>query len=89
MVDRNLISKLGITDDQLEQQLGELYTTEHQQMLEKALDKKVEALVPGTIVKGKIVGMAGNDVVIELGLKSEGLIETTEFDSPDEIVVGK
>ncbi|MEN6308072.1 MAG: 30S ribosomal protein S1 [Anaerohalosphaeraceae bacterium] len=89
MVDRNLISKLGITDDQLEQQLGEMYTVEHQQMLEKALDKKVEALVPGTIVKGKIVGMAGNDVVIELGLKSEGLIETTEFDSPDEIVVGK
>ncbi len=89
MVDRNLISKLGITDDQLEQQLGELYTTEHQQMLEKALDKKVEALVPGTIVKGKIVGMAGNDVVIELGLKSEGLIETSEFDSPDEIVSGK
>jgi len=89
MVDRNLISKLGITDDQLEQQLGELYTSEHQQMLEKALDKKVEALVPGTIVKGKIVGMAGNDVVIELGLKSEGLIETSEFDSPDEIVSGK
>lgn len=89
MVDRNLISKLGITDDQLEQQLGEMYTVEHQQMLEKALDKKVEALVPGTIVKGKIVGMAGNDVVIELGLKSEGLIETTEFDSPDEIVAGK
>ncbi|MBN2513279.1 MAG: 30S ribosomal protein S1 [Sedimentisphaerales bacterium] len=89
MVDRNLISKLGISDDQLEQQLGELYTTEHQQMLEKALDKKIEALVPGTIVKGKIVGMAGNDVVIELGLKSEGLIETSEFDSPDEIVAGK
>jgi len=89
MVDRNLISKLGITDDQLEQQLGEMYTAEHQQMLEKALDKKVEALVPGTIVKGKIVGMAGNDVVIELGLKSEGLIETSEFDSPDEIVSGK
>ncbi len=89
MVDRNLVLKLGITDEQLEQELKELYTSEHQQLLEKALDKKVESLTPGTIVTGKIVGMAGNDVVVELGLKSEGMLEATEFDSPDEIVVGK
>lgn len=89
MVDRNLILKLGITDAQLEQELGDLYTAEHQQLLEKALDKKVESLTPGTIVKGKIVGMAGNDVVVELGLKSEGMLEASEFDSPDEIVAGK
>ncbi len=89
MVDRNLVIKLGITDAQLEAELAELYTAEHHQLLEKALDKKVESLTPGTIVTGKIVGMAGNDVVVELGLKSEGMLEATEFDSPDEIVVGK
>lgn len=89
MVDRNLVLKLGITDAQLEQELGEFYTAEHQQLLEKALDKKIESLTPGTIVTGKIVGMAGNDVVIELGLKSEGLLEASEFDSPDEVVPGK
>jgi small subunit ribosomal protein S1 len=89
MVDRNLVLKLGITDAQLEQELNDLYTPEHQQLLEKALDKKVESLTPGTIVTGKIVGMAGNDVVVELGLKSEGMLEATEFDSPDEVVVGR
>ena len=89
MVDRNLIGKLGFTDEQLEQQINEMYTPEHQQMLEKALDKKVEALVPGTIVKGIIVSQIGNNVIVELGLKSEGSMEAAEFDNPEEIVHGK
>ena len=89
MVDRNLIGKLGLTDEQLEQQINEMYTPEHQQMLEKALDKKVEALVPGTIVKGIIVSQIGNNVIVELGLKSEGSMEAAEFDNPEEIVPGK
>ncbi len=89
MVDRNLIGKLGLTDEQLEQQINEMYTPEHQQMLEKALDKKVEALVPGTIVKGIIVSQIGNNVIVELGLKSEGSVEAAEFDNPEEIVPGK
>jgi small subunit ribosomal protein S1 len=89
MVDRNLIKNLGFTDEQLEQQLDEMYTQEHRDMLEKVLDKKIEALVPGTIVQGKIVSQIGNDVVVELGLKSEGVVEASEFDSPEEIVSGK
>ena len=89
MVDRNLIKNLGFTDEQLEQQLDEMYTQEHRDMLEQVLDKKIEALVPGTIVQGKIVSQIGNDVVVELGLKSEGVVEASEFDSPEEIVPGK
>jgi small subunit ribosomal protein S1 len=89
MVDRNLIGKLGFTDEQLEQQITEMYTPEHQQLFEKALDKKIEALVPGTIVKGKVVGQIGNNVVVELGLKSEGVVEASEFDNPEEIVFAR
>ncbi|MBM4103232.1 MAG: 30S ribosomal protein S1 [Planctomycetes bacterium] len=89
MVDRNLIKNLGFTDEQLKQQLDEMYTQEHRDMLEKVLDKKIEALVPGTIVQGKIVSQIGNDVVVELGLKSEGVVEASEFDSPEEIESGK
>ncbi len=89
MVDRNLISKLGLSEDQLEQQLNEMYTAEHQDMLDKVLDKKIQSLIPGTIVKGIIVGQVGSDVVVELGLKSEGVVEVSDFDSPDEIETGR
>jgi small subunit ribosomal protein S1 len=89
MVDRNLILKLGINNDDLEQQLNEMYTPEHQQMLDKVMDSKVESLIPGTIVKGIIVSQVGNDVVVELGLKSEGVVEASEFDNPEDIETGR
>ncbi|MHC4386608.1 MAG: hypothetical protein ACYSUG_06415, partial [Planctomycetota bacterium] len=89
MVDRNLINKLGLSAEQIEQEINELFTSEHTQLLEEELAKKVEALVPGTIVTGRIVTQLGNDVIVELGLKSEGMVEASEFDDPEEIVSGK
>jgi len=89
MVDRNLINKLGLSHEQIEQEVNELFTSEHTHLLEEELAKKVEALAPGTIVKGKIVTQLGNDVIVELGLKSEGVVEACEFDDPEEIVSGK
>jgi small subunit ribosomal protein S1 len=44
-------------------------------------------LTPGKIIKGKIIGIAGDDVVIEVGLKSEGLIPKEEFEGA-EIKIG-
>ena len=89
MVDRNIISKLGLSEAEIDQEIQSLFTEEHQQLLDKALETKAEALIPGTIVKGKIVTQFGNDVIVELGLKSEGTVDASEFDSPDEIVAGK
>jgi small subunit ribosomal protein S1 len=85
MVDRNIISKLGLTEEQLEQQVNELFKPEHREILTEVLDKKVHALTPGTILKGRIVAHLGNDVIVELGLKSEGIISAEEFDDPEEI----
>ena len=89
MVDRNLINKLGLSSEQVEEEINSLFTNEHKQLLEEELVKTVESLVPGTIVKGKIVMQLGNDVIVELGLKSEGIVEASEFDDSSEIVSGK
>ena len=89
MVDRNIASKLGITAEQLDEEVNQLFGTEQEELLEIALDKKVDTLVPGTILKGKIVMQLGSDVIVELGLKSEGIVDAGEFDDSDEIVEGK
>ena len=59
MVDRNIASKLGITAEQLDEEVNQLFGTEQEELLEIALDKKVDTLVPGTILKGKIVMQLG------------------------------
>lgn len=89
MVDKNLINKLGLTEDKLKEQIEEMFSTKESEQLEKVLISKVDSHLPGTILKGTIVTQIGNDVIVEIGLKSEGIVEASEFDSPDEIVEGK
>ena len=89
MVDRNIISKLGLSKEELERQVGEIFSEKDNEYLEQVLQTKVDLRQPGIILKGIIVAQIGNDVVVEIGLKSEGIVELSEFDSPDEIVPGE
>ena len=89
MVDKNIVKQLGTSNEDIEKQVNELFRPEHGELLNEMLDKKIDALVPGTIITGKIVTKLGNDVIVELGLKSEGIVDASEFDDHDEIVPGK
>ena len=43
----------------------------------------------GEIVKGKIVSLTGDEVLVDIGCKSEGVIPIREFSNPDELEVGQ
>jgi len=88
MVDRNIIESLGLSQEQIEDQVNELFNQEHQVLLDQTIEKKTQALVPGKILAGKIVDKIGSDVIVELGLKSGGIVPSDEFDDPTEIVIG-
>ncbi|MFC1795057.1 30S ribosomal protein S1 [Planctomycetota bacterium] len=89
MVDRNIVNKLGLTQEKLEQQVSEMFGEQEIEFLEQALQTKVDLRLPGTLLKGTIVSRIGNDVIVEVGLKSEGIVDAIEFDSADEIEPGK
>jgi small subunit ribosomal protein S1 len=89
MVDRNIINKLGLSEETLDQQVSEMFTEEENKFLEKVLQAKVDSHLPGAIIKGTIVTQVGNDVIVEIGLKSEGVVDASEFDSSDEITPGR
>jgi len=88
MVDRNIIRKLGFTTQELDSRVNELFGDAEDKLLAEAIEKKVDILTQGNILKGRILQQIGNDVILEIGLKSEGVIDTSEFDSPDEIQPG-
>ncbi|MBN1505678.1 MAG: 30S ribosomal protein S1 [Sedimentisphaerales bacterium] len=89
MVDRNIFGKLGLSEDKLEEQVNQLFGENETQYLEQTLQKKVDSRLPGTILKGTIVSLIGNDVIVEVGLKSEGVVDAGEFDSPEDIAPGR
>lgn len=90
MVDRNIFEKLGLSNDEIQNQVNEMFTQDESQYLEEILEKKVDSREAGeSIVKGRIKSQLGNDVIVEIGLKSEGVVDASEFDSPDEIEPGR
>jgi small subunit ribosomal protein S1 len=89
MVDRNIINKLGLSEEKLEEQVGEIFGEQENEFLEQTLQRKVDLRLPGTILKGTIVSQIGNDVIVEVGLKSEGIVDAGEFENPDDIEPGR
>lgn len=49
--------------------------------------KDSASLIPGTILKGRIVEFTKDHVVIDVGLKSEGLVPIQEFSDQSELVL--
>jgi len=89
MVDRNIIQKLGLSEETLEQQVEQMFSEQENEYLEEVLRTKVDSRLPGTILKGTIVSHIGNDVIVEVGLKSEGVVDASEFNDQEEITPGK
>jgi small subunit ribosomal protein S1 len=91
MIDETLLASLGTADDEADALLKEAFgpavaTSENR--MESFLGEQVKELAPGKLIKGKIVGIAGDDFVVEIGLKSEGLIPRDEFDQPATVKIG-
>ena len=89
MVDRNVANKLGLSQDVIDQQVSKMFSDKENEYLEEVLQTKVDSRLPGAIIKGTIVTQIGNDVIVEVGLKSEGVVDADEFDSADEISPGR
>ncbi len=85
MIDEALMASLGLKDNDIDTMLeAAMGGRTGDAGLEHLLSRQVDSQTPGKIIKGKIVGMAGNEVVVEVGLKSEGLIPKEEFDGGPE-----
>jgi len=81
MVDETLIASLGLDDNEAEAMLREaLGESVASGDMEDLLDDQIAGLEPGKIIKGRVIGFAGDDVVVDVGLKSEGLVPREEFD---------
>ncbi len=89
MVDRNIANKLGLSQDKLNEQISQMFGEGETQYLEQMLQQRVDSRSPGAILKGRVVSQIGNDVIVEVGLKSEGVVDAGEFGTPDEIAPGK
>ncbi len=90
MIDEILIASLGINDDETMALLGEAFgdVTGTEEQMDSILDDQARDLTSGKLIKGTVIGFAGDDVVVDVGLKSEGLIAREEFEDMPSLKIG-
>ncbi len=63
------------------------YTQEEYQQLLQLYEKTLPKIKEGELVKGKVMGITKEDVIVDVGFKSEGIIPISEFPEPLNIKV--
>lgn len=88
MMNRDVLKEYDIKQEEIEKELEETIKNNNFEKIDEVYNTSVKNFALGTILKGKILGTIGNDVIIDTGYKSEGIIPLSEFDSPDEVKMG-
>jgi len=67
---------------------SEEYSQEELQSLEKLYENSFKDIKEGEIIRGRISSISGDNVVVDVGFKSDGTISREEFDPNQELKVG-
>ncbi len=65
------------------------YSEKEMDFLTQMYDRTLREIKQGDIVKGKILDVTSNDVLVDIGFKSEGIIPGDEFDHLSDVKVGE
>ncbi|MEM1446721.1 MAG: S1 RNA-binding domain-containing protein, partial [Planctomycetota bacterium] len=89
MVDKNLIATLSVEDAEAELMIADaLGQAVADGDMEGLLADTIGDFKPNSILTGKITGHAGDDFLVDVGLKSEGILDKTEFDDHHAVEIG-
>ena len=89
MVDANLIRDLEVTDADIDAQLQEAFGEDFQlETLESVVDDSLSDYGEENIMKARVIGTSGREVILDVGLKSEGIVDIGEWNDPAEVTPG-
>lgn len=89
LLDNEMLDRIDVSDEELDRELQAVgATAADTSTIEKAINTTCAEYQPDVILKGKVLGVSGSDVVVDVGLKSEGYIPVNEWDDPGEIDAG-
>jgi small subunit ribosomal protein S1 len=83
-----VIKKYDLSQTELQNLLNETLGLDGDARLDKLYESSVSDLKPDKIVKGRILNIVGDNVIVDVGYKSEGVIPIDQWKSRDEIDIG-
>lgn len=89
MVDHNLITELDSEGTDIAAEMEALFGGERgDELVSGLVEEQNDSFKAGSILTGHVVGRSGDDFVIDVGLKSEGLIPTGEWEDGSSVDIG-
>ncbi len=90
MLDANLLKTIEVTDADLDAEFEAAFGQAiNDELLEEAVGvQSGVGLDFNSILKAKIVALSGNEAVLDVGLKSEGIVPLDEWDNPADVQIG-
>jgi small subunit ribosomal protein S1 len=80
MVNRNLLRQFDVPEDELQQELQEAFIRpEEGKDVNDWLPDEEQAFEVNKIVNGRVINIVGDDVLVDVGYKSEGVIPLQEW----------
>lgn len=82
---------VGLTLEEIEAIEGQDYSLAQREELEAQYLENIGSnqIRPGAIVTGKLLRRVGNEVIVDINYKSEGIIPMSEFGKDEEIIPGE
>ncbi len=78
-----------ISEDEMEKEFLACMGEIKEETLDEIVGSDSSEFVVDSIVKGKVIRVIGDEVVVDINYKSEGYISIREFDDPSEFEAGK
>ena len=86
MVDRNLIREFSVDDTDVERALGEsVAQLAEDENMDVLYDERSQSYDINQIVDGTVIRIDSNDVLVDIGYKSEGVVPLDEWSDTEEV----
>ncbi|MBF8276489.1 MAG: rpsA [Candidatus Brocadiaceae bacterium] len=87
---RDILKEYNVNLEDVEREVAAIMAEEHTQAkIDSTYLTSVQNFEVGSVLKGRVLRILGDNVIIDCGYKSEGMIPKFEFDDPSEINMGE
>ncbi|MFI5402624.1 MAG: S1 RNA-binding domain-containing protein, partial [Planctomycetota bacterium] len=84
----DVVRKYDLPPEELEQKVIEAFAEVKAEDIERQYEDSVREFEPETILKGKVLNVVNQEVIIDIGYKSEGVIPLYEFGENADVDIG-
>jgi small subunit ribosomal protein S1 len=88
MATNELVKRLDLPEDELDRRVREALGGADDEQIARLYEESVKNFEPDQILTGKVLSITGDDVIVDIGYKSEGIVPKEQWENWQELEPG-